>query len=87
MNVKEMLKQGIDILKKEDVAEGVLQAKIFLAYILECKKEELIIKEKEEVRKELENKFFKRNRENIKRLPSAIFNKSKRIYGNELLCR
>lgn len=58
MIIKEALSKGINILKKNNIEESSLTAKVYLANILKVRKEELIIYSENEIEKELEEKFF-----------------------------
>jgi len=58
MIIKEALFKGINILKKNNIEESSLTAKVYLANILKVRKEELIIYSENEIEKELEEKFF-----------------------------
>lgn len=58
MLIKESLSKGINILKKSNIEEAGLIVKLFLANLLNLKKEELIIYSEREIEKEIEEKFF-----------------------------
>ena len=49
MNIKDALEYGINELKEKNIEEPILKTKILLAYILNCKKEDLLIHETEEI--------------------------------------
>lgn len=61
MKIKEILNKGIKILNENGIEEASLIAKMFLAHICKCKKEELIINSEKEID---EKEFF----EGIERL-------------------
>lgn len=58
MIIKESLSKGINILNKNNIDEASLIAKIYLAYVLKLRKEEIIIYSDKQIEKELEEKFF-----------------------------
>ena len=82
MVVKEILNLGEMQLKDKNVPEANLNAKVLLASVLECRKEELIIKFDEEIEADKQNEYFSRNRQNESRLSIAIYYRKKRLYGN-----
>ena len=86
MLIKESLSEGIKILNKNNIEEANLISKLFLASLLNLKKEDLIIYSEKELGKDVQKKFFDRNRKNCIRLPTPILNKLKRIHENELFC-
>lgn len=57
MNIKSLLNFGINFLKDNNIEEATLKAKILLAYILNVRKEYLIIHDEDEVSKEAERSF------------------------------
>ena len=55
MNIKQVLKYGIELLKENNIDEPILKTRILLANILNETKEYLIVHELEELDKELVN--------------------------------
>ena len=62
MTVNEALIKGKKILSKENTEDAGLTTKIFLAYILNITREELIVNYDKEINKKDEEKFFIRNK-------------------------
>ena len=58
MNIKELQELGIEELKKNDIDEPVLKTRLLLSFILNKKKEYLIINYNEEIDKKIEKKFL-----------------------------
>lgn len=58
MVVKEILNLGIKQLKSSNVPEASLNAKVLLSSILECKKEELVVRSDEEIETEKQNEYY-----------------------------
>lgn len=72
MKIKDVLNKGIKILKENNIKEEGLIARLLLADILGCRKEELIIN----MDKEIEEKKFIEGIEKIsRRLSSSIYNR------------
>lgn len=59
MTIQENLKLGIKNLKKENISEPVLKARLLLCYILNLKKEDLVIYENKEVSSKNEEEYKK----------------------------
>ena len=57
MNIKQILENGIKVLKENNIDDALLKSKILLCYILNVEKEYLIIHNKEEMAKEVVDKF------------------------------
>lgn len=57
MQIKEILKCGIEILKQNGIDEATIKSKILLAYVLNLTKEQLLIYDTKEVEENLENKY------------------------------
>jgi len=58
MQIKDILKKGVEILKENNIEQNNLKAKMLLSSILNKSKEYLIIYSDEEISKELEKDFF-----------------------------
>lgn len=58
MQIKDILKKGVEILKENNIEHNNLKAKMLLSSILNKSKEYLIIYSDEEISKELEKDFF-----------------------------
>lgn len=72
MKLQDVLNKGIKILKENNIKEEGLIARLLLAHILGCRKEELIIN----MDKEIEEKKFIEGIEKIsRRLSSSIYNR------------
>lgn len=59
MTIQENLRLGIKNLKEENISEPVLKARLLLCYILNLKKEELVIYENKEVNSKNEEEYKK----------------------------
>lgn len=58
MNIKQALEYGIELLKENNIDEPILKTRIILANVLNKSKEYLIIHEKEELSKEVEELYI-----------------------------
>lgn len=58
MKVQEILNKGKNILSSNHIDEASLISRMLLSYVLKCKKEELIIKEDEEIKEEKAKEYF-----------------------------
>jgi len=59
MNIKEIMSEGIDILKEENIQEAKLKTRIVLSHILKEKKEYLMTHDEEIISEDNVNKFLK----------------------------
>jgi len=57
MRIKEILKEQIEILKKENIEDATLKARILLAFALGKNKEYIIVHDEEEIKEETCNKY------------------------------
>ena len=64
MKIKEILVKARNELKEKHIEDDGLIAKILLAHILSCRKEELIINSDKEIEIQIQEKYFKRYRKN-----------------------
>ena len=62
MQIKDILKKGVEILKENNIEQNNLKAKMLLSSILNKSKEYLIIYSDEEISKELEKDFFEKTK-------------------------
>lgn len=74
MTIKEAIQEAKIKLNKEKIDEAGLIAKILLAHVLVCKKEELTIKNDKKLEKIQEDRYFQNIEKISKRLPSSIYN-------------
>ncbi len=81
MEVQEALSKGIKILNENNIEEAAIQTRILLASILVCRKEELIIKSKEKLNKESEERFFKGIEKISKGYPVQYLTNTKEFMG------
>lgn len=58
MIIKDVLNNGIQALEKGNINEASLNARLLLAYILKCRKEDLIIYGDKEIDKEKQKEFY-----------------------------
>lgn len=69
MTIQENLRLGIKNLKEESISEPVLKARLLLCYILNLKKEDLVIYENKEVSSKNEEEYKKNIQKLIERYP------------------
>ena len=83
MNIKQVLKHGIELLKENNIDEPILKTRILLASILNETKEYLVVHELEEVNEELV-KIFKEDIEKVaKHIPIQYITNKQEFMGLE----
>lgn len=65
MTIQESLNQGKKILTENRIENASLVTRMLLSYVLNCSKEELIIKFDQELMQQQELEYFARYRKNI----------------------
>ncbi len=84
MKVAEALFIGRNKLKEKNIEEASLQVKMLLANILACRKEELLIKEDDELSEDNQHKFFNAIERISKGYPVQYIINKKEFMGMEL---
>ena len=81
MTIQETLNKGKNILTKKNIDEASLISKMLLSHILKCKKEELLIKQDEEIQDEQEKEFLEGIVKISQGLPIQYITNSKEFMG------
>ena len=83
MTIKQILENGVKLLKENSIDDALLKSKILLCYILNVEKEYLIIHNKEEMAKEDVDKFNTYIKRLINREPLQYITNKQEFMGLE----
>ena len=81
MKVQEILNRGKNILTSNYIDEASLIARMLLSYMLKCRKEDLLIKENEDIKEEIKKEYFKKIEQISKGYPLQYITHSKEFMG------
>ena len=82
MKIIEALKKAVNLLKSNKIDEPIIKARIVFSYLLNMRKEELILNEKEELAADIEKQFFEYIEELCDNYPIQYITKKQEFMGD-----
>ena len=83
MNIENAIKEAVEILKKNSIASAILEARIFISFVTNLSKEDIIFKSTHiNLSQDQKEKYFDLIHKRIKKIPLTHLTNNREFFGN-----